>query len=71
MAMILESRGHTANLVYPESSGTIDGVQINLVDGMHYPLYIVNQRLFDSFKELNQTITPSSTMCFPARLEEP
>jgi hypothetical protein len=66
MAMILESKGHSLNLVYPESSCVIDGIQVNLVDGMHYPLYILNDRLVDNFKDLNQMLTTPSP-----RAEEP
>jgi hypothetical protein len=66
MAIILESKGHKPNLVYPEKSGIIDGIQIDLVDGMHYPIYIINDRLVDNFKDLNQILTTPSP-----RAEEP
>ena len=71
MAIILESKGHVINTVYPESSSIIDGVQINLVEGMHYPLYIVNNVLVENFKDLNQMLTPIPAPSFSPRSEEP
>ena len=71
MAIILESKGHSITTVYPESSGLIDGIQVNLVDGMHYPLYILNDRLIDNFKDLNQMLTPIAAPVFYPRTDEP
>ena len=71
MAKILESKGHTITTVYPESSGLIDGIQVNLVDGMHYPVYIVNNTLIENFKDLNQMLTPEPSPVFNPRAEEP
>jgi hypothetical protein len=71
MALILESKGHSITTVYPESSGLIEGIQIDLVEGMHYPLYIVNNLLIDNFKDLNQLITPMPAPVFSPRSEEP
>jgi hypothetical protein len=71
MAFILESKGHTITTVYPENSGVVEGVQINIVEGMHFPLYIVNQKLIENFKDLNQLLTPIPEAVFNPRSEEP
>jgi len=74
MALILESKGHSINLVYPESAGknNIEGIEVNLTEGMHYPLYILNNQVVENFKDLNQMLTHQEhPLTINPRSEEP
>lgn len=78
MAMILKNKGHSISLVYPENAGkrNINGIEVNLTEEMHYPIYIVNSQVVESFKDLNQMIATPMPAPIPItyinpRLEDP
>jgi len=74
MAIILESKGHKINLVYPENGGkeNINGVEVTLTESTHFPLYIVENKLVENFKDLNlMLVHPEPIPVFNPRSEEP
>jgi len=73
MAMILESKGHSINLVYPEDAGkrSIDGVEVNLTEGTHFPMYILNSHLVENYKDLNQMLSHQEPPHLGPRPDEP
>lgn len=72
MELILKGRGYQTYLVYPDSLGRkdIDGVEVNLTEETHFPLYIVDHRMVENFKDLNQMLVHQEMMPNP-RAEEP